>query len=31
MRYRHAIRSKPEITSILLPVGSGLEISRFDG
>jgi predicted O-methyltransferase YrrM len=29
MRYQQAIRSKPKITSILVPVGSGLEISRF--
>jgi predicted O-methyltransferase YrrM len=30
MRYQQAIRSKPKMTSILVPVGSGLEISRFD-
>ncbi len=30
MRYQQAIRSKPKISSILVPVGSGLEISRFD-
>lgn len=30
MRYQQAIRTKPKITSILVPVGSGLEISRFD-
>jgi hypothetical protein len=24
-----AVRAKPDITSILLPVGSGIEISRF--
>ncbi len=30
MRYQAAIRSKAKITSILVPVGSGLEISRFD-
>ncbi|HEV8248099.1 MAG TPA: DUF1442 domain-containing protein [Polyangiaceae bacterium] len=29
-RYQHAIRSKAKISSILVPVGSGLEISRFD-
>ena len=29
-RYGEAIRAKPKITSVLLPVGSGLEISRFD-
>jgi predicted O-methyltransferase YrrM len=31
VRYRHAIRSKPKMTSVLVPVGSGLEISRFEG
>jgi hypothetical protein len=31
MKYQRAIRSKPKVTSILVPVGSGLEISRFDG
>jgi predicted O-methyltransferase YrrM len=30
MRYQHAIRSKAKMTSILVPVGSGLEISRYD-
>lgn len=30
MKYQQAIRSKAKITSILVPVGSGLEISRFD-
>ena len=29
-RYGRAIRAKPGITSVLLPVGSGLEISRFE-
>ncbi len=29
-RYGRAIRAKPGITSIQLPVGTGLEISRFD-
>jgi predicted O-methyltransferase YrrM len=29
MRYQEAIRAKPGITSILVPVGSGLEISRY--
>jgi predicted O-methyltransferase YrrM len=29
-RYQKAIRAKPKIRSILVPVGSGLEISRFD-
>lgn len=27
--YRRAIRARPGITSVLLPVGSGLEVSRF--
>jgi predicted O-methyltransferase YrrM len=31
MRYQRALRSKPKMTSILVPVGSGLEISRFEG
>lgn len=30
MKYQQALRAKPKITSILVPVGSGLEISRFD-
>jgi len=29
-RYGRAVRAKPGMTSILLPVGSGLEISRFE-
>ncbi|MGV4795396.1 hypothetical protein [Rhizobium sp. F40D2] len=29
-RYGEAIRAKPGISSVLLPVGSGLEVSRFD-
>ncbi len=29
-RYRHAIRGMAKMTSILVPVGSGLEISRYD-
>jgi predicted O-methyltransferase YrrM len=28
--YAAAIRAKPKMTSIIVPVGSGLEISRFD-
>ncbi len=28
--YGKAVRAKPGITSVLLPVGSGLEVSRFD-
>jgi predicted O-methyltransferase YrrM len=30
LRYAKAIRAKAKMTSILVPVGSGLEISRFD-
>lgn len=30
LRYAKAIRAKPKITSLLLPVGTGIEISRFD-
>lgn len=30
VHYARAIRGKPGMTSILVPVGSGLEISRFD-
>jgi predicted O-methyltransferase YrrM len=29
-RYGKAIRAKPRMTSVLLPVGTGLEISRFE-
>ncbi len=29
-RYVEAVRAKPGISSVLLPVGSGLELSRFD-
>jgi predicted O-methyltransferase YrrM len=29
-RYARAVRAKPKMRSVLLPVGSGLEISRFD-
>lgn len=29
-RYGRAVRAKPGITSVLLPVGSGLELSRFE-
>ncbi len=28
--YGQAVRSKPGITSVLLPVGSGIEVSRFE-
>lgn len=31
LAYRRAIRAKPGISSVLLPVGSGLEISRLVG
>jgi predicted O-methyltransferase YrrM len=27
--YRKHVRSVPEMTSVLLPIGSGLEISRY--
>jgi predicted O-methyltransferase YrrM len=30
MRYQKALRARAKISSILVPVGSGLEISRFD-
>ncbi len=30
LAYQRAIRAKPKITSVMVPVGSGLEISRFD-
>ena len=30
MAYQRAIRGKAKISSVLVPVGSGLEISRFD-
>ncbi|WEX11031.1 DUF1442 domain-containing protein [Chelativorans sp. AA-79] len=29
-RYGKAVRAKPGMTSVLLPVGSGLEVSRFE-
>jgi predicted O-methyltransferase YrrM len=29
--YAAAIRAKPGITSVMLPVGSGIEVSRFEG
>jgi predicted O-methyltransferase YrrM len=29
-RYGEAVRAKPKIDSVLVPVGSGLEISRYD-
>lgn len=29
--YRRLVRTKPGLTSVLLPVGQGLEISRFKG
>jgi predicted O-methyltransferase YrrM len=28
--YRSHVRGKPGIASLLLPVGSGIELSRFD-
>jgi predicted O-methyltransferase YrrM len=30
LRYQRAVRAKPGMTSILVPVGSGLEISRLE-
>jgi predicted O-methyltransferase YrrM len=30
MRYQQAVRAKPKMSSVMVPVGSGLEISRFD-
>jgi predicted O-methyltransferase YrrM len=30
MRYQQVLRAKAKISSILVPVGSGVEISRFD-
>jgi predicted O-methyltransferase YrrM len=29
-RYRRAVRGKPGMTSVLLPVGTGIEVSRFE-
>lgn len=29
-RYGRAVRAKPGMTSVLLPVGTRIEISRFD-
>ncbi|ASW08938.1 MULTISPECIES: DUF1442 domain-containing protein [unclassified Rhizobium] len=29
-RYGEAVRARPGITSVLLPVGSGIEVSRYD-
>jgi len=31
LAYRRAVRAKPDMTSVLLPVGSGLEVSRKHG
>jgi predicted O-methyltransferase YrrM len=31
LAYRRAVRAKPGIASVLLPVGSGLEVSRLKG
>lgn len=30
-RYGRAVRAKPGMTSVLLPVGAGIEVSRFEG
>lgn len=29
-KYQQALRAKPKMSSVMVPVGSGLEISRFD-
>ena len=29
-RYADAVRARPGITSVLLPIGSGLEVSRYE-
>ena len=31
LRYRRLVRSKPGLSSVLLPVGQGLEVSRLAG
>jgi predicted O-methyltransferase YrrM len=31
LAYRRAVRAKPGVTSVLLPVGSGIEVSRLNG
>ena len=31
LRYRRLVRAKPGVTSVLLPVGQGLEVSRLAG
>jgi hypothetical protein len=31
LAYRRAIRAKPGMSSVLLPMGSGLEVSRLAG
>jgi hypothetical protein len=28
--YGRAVRAKPHMTSVLLPVGSGIEVSRYE-
>ena len=28
--YRRAVRAKPGMTSVLLPVGTGIEVSRYE-
>ena len=30
VKYRRYVRSRPKITSVLLPIGSGIELSRYD-
>jgi hypothetical protein len=29
--YRRAVRAKPQMQSLLLPLGQGIELSRFAG
>ena len=29
-RYQQALRARPDMTSVLLPIGSGLEVSRYE-
>ena len=28
--YGRAVRAKPHVTSVMLPVGSGIEVSRYE-
>ena len=31
LAYRRAVRTKPELTTVLLPIGQGVEVSRLAG